>query len=74
MVSLLLFLLDTNDQDTHLHISFSVGRETYFTSNTLKSAKQFMNTLEDQICERGAPNRLISDCAQVEQHQNYAEI
>ena len=31
-----------------------------------KSDEQFANTLEDNICERGAPTRLISDRAQVE--------
>ena len=44
-----------------------VGKETLVSDVYLiKSAKQFVNTLEDQIRERGAPNRLISDCAQVE--------
>ena len=32
----------------------------------LKSSKQFVNTLEDNIRERGAMNKLISDSAQVE--------
>ena len=32
----------------------------------MKSGKQFVNTLEDNICERGAMNRLISDSARVE--------
>ena len=32
----------------------------------IKTDKQFVNTLEDNIRERGAPNKLISDRAQVE--------
>ena len=32
----------------------------------MKSGKQFVNTLEDNICEREAMNRLISDSARVE--------
>ena len=32
----------------------------------IKSEKQFVNTLEDIIQERGAPNKLVSDSAQVE--------
>ena len=32
----------------------------------LKSSKQFVNTLEDNIRERGAMDKLISDSAQVE--------
>ena len=32
----------------------------------IKSEKQFVNTLEDIICERGALNKLVSDSAQVE--------
>ena len=32
----------------------------------MKTDKQFVNTLEDNICERGAMNKLISDRAQVE--------
>jgi hypothetical protein len=31
----------------------------------IKTAKQFVNTLEDNIIDRGAPHKLISDCAQV---------
>jgi hypothetical protein len=31
-----------------------------------KSDKDFVNTLEDQIRERGAPNKLVSDRAQEE--------
>jgi hypothetical protein len=32
----------------------------------IKSDKQFVNTLLDNITQRGAPTKLISDCAQVE--------
>jgi hypothetical protein len=32
----------------------------------MKSDKQFVNTLEDNIRRRGAPTKLISDRAQVE--------
>ena len=39
-----------------------------------KSTKQFVNTLEDQIRERGAMNRLISDCAEVEISQKVMDM
>ncbi|GAX27530.1 hypothetical protein FisN_UnNu102, partial [Fistulifera solaris] len=43
------------------------GRDTYVTDiYGIKTDKQFINTLEDNIRERGAPTRLISDHAQVE--------
>ena len=32
----------------------------------MKSEKQFVNTLKDNICERGAMQRLLSDRAEVE--------
>ena len=32
----------------------------------MKTSKQFVNTLEDNIRERGAMNRLVSDSAEVE--------
>jgi len=40
----------------------------------MKTDKQFVNTLEDQIREWGAPNQLISDCAQVEISNKVKEI
>ncbi len=44
-----------------------VGIDTLVTDvYGMKSEKQFVNTLEDNIRERGAMNRLISDRAQVE--------
>ncbi len=44
-----------------------VGTETLVTDvYGMKSEKQFVNTLEDNIRERGAMSRLLSDRAQVE--------
>ena len=40
----------------------------------IKTDKQFVNTLEDNICECGAPNKLISDCAQVEISEKVQDI
>jgi hypothetical protein len=43
-----------------------VGVETQVTDvYGIKTDKQFVNTLEDNIIQRGAPNKLISDRAQV---------
>ena len=44
-----------------------VGTDTMVTDvYGVKTDKQFVNTLEDNIRERGAPNKLVSDRAQVE--------
>lgn len=44
-----------------------VGVDTQVTDvYGIKTDRQFVNTLEDNIRERGAPNKLISDRAQVE--------
>ena len=40
----------------------------------IKSDKQFVNTLEDNIHECGAPTKLISDCAQVEISEKVQDI
>ena len=40
----------------------------------IKSEKQFVNTLEDIICERGAPNKLVSDSAHVKISEHMKEI
>ena len=40
----------------------------------VKSQKQFVNTLQDNICRRGAPNRLISDRAQSETSEMVQDI
>ena len=40
----------------------------------IKSEKQFVNTLEDIIRERGAPNKLVSDSAQVEISERVKDI
>jgi hypothetical protein len=43
-----------------------VGTDTQVTDvYGIKSDKQFVNTLEDNITQRGAPHKLISDSAQV---------
>ena len=44
-----------------------VGRESLvIDAYPMKTEKQFVNTLEDNIRKRGAMDKLISDCAQVE--------
>jgi hypothetical protein len=44
-----------------------VGTETLLTDvYGMKTEKQFVNTLEDKICERGEMSQLLSDHAQVE--------
>ena len=40
----------------------------------VKTDKQFVNTLEDNIRQRGAHNKLISDCAQVEVSNKVLDI
>ena len=52
-----------------------VGTDTMVTDvYGVKTDKQFVNTLEDNIRERGAPNKLISDRAQVEISNKVEEI
>jgi len=44
-----------------------VGQETLVANvYSMKSDKQFINMLEDNVCKRGAMDKLISDSAQVE--------
>ena len=44
-----------------------VGYDTQVTDvYGIKTDRQFVNTLEDNICQHGIPNKLISDRAQVE--------
>ena len=44
-----------------------VGRESLVADvYGLKTDKEFVNTLEDNICKRGATDKLISDCAKAE--------
>jgi hypothetical protein len=40
----------------------------------IKSDKQFVNTLLDNITQRGAPTRLISDRAQVEISERVKQV
>ena len=54
-----------NDGSTSAQIF--VGTEYLLTDvYGMKSNKQFINTLEDNIHDWGAPTKLISDCAQIE--------
>ena len=54
---------------------FFVGRDTGVCDvYGMKSDKQFVNTLEDQIRERGAPNRLLSDAAVLERSKRVLDI
>ena len=51
----------------HTAAQFYVGLSTHVVDiYPLKSESQFVNSLEDVIRERGAPNRLVSDSANVE--------
>ena len=44
-----------------------VGRDTLVAdAYPMKSGKQFVNTLEDNIRRRGAMDKLLSDCAKTE--------
>lgn len=47
-------------------VVFAGMRSNVLDLYSVKTDKQFVNTLEDNIRERGAPNKLISDRAQVE--------
>ena len=54
---------------------FFVGTKSMFTSvYGMKTDSQFVNTLEDNIRERGAMSKLISDCAQVEMSKRVLDI
>jgi hypothetical protein len=49
------------------HAQLFVGTESLVTDiQGMKTDKQFVNTLEDNIRHHGAPTKLISDCAQVQ--------
>ena len=51
------------------------GHDTFVTDvYGIKTDRQFVNTLEDNIRERGAPNKLISDRAQVEISKKVQDI
>jgi hypothetical protein len=51
------------------------GTETYVTDiYGIKNDKEFVNTLEDNIRQRGAPTKLISDRAQVEISKKVLDI
>ena len=41
---------------------------------SMKTDSQFVNTLEDNICERGAMFKLVSDCAQVELNKRVLDV
>jgi hypothetical protein len=54
---------------------FYVGTRSLVTDvYGIKSKKQFVNTLEDIIRERGAPTKLVSDSAQVEISKRVKDI
>jgi hypothetical protein len=62
-------IVDSNlpaiDDDSIAAVLF-VGTDTQVTDvYGIKTDKQFINTLEDNITYRGAPHKLISDSAQV---------
>jgi hypothetical protein len=52
-----------------------VGRESLVADvYGLKTDNEFVNTLEDNICERGAMDKLISDCAKVKTSERVKQI
>jgi hypothetical protein len=52
-----------------------VGRESLVAdAYGLKTDKEFVNTLEDNIRERGALDKLISDCAKAEMGSRVKQI
>ena len=52
-----------------------VGRESLVADvYGLKTGKEFVNTLEDNIRERGAMDKLISDCAKAEMSERVKQI
>ena len=54
---------------------FFVGTKTlYCDIYGMKTDSQFVNTLEDNIRERGAMSKLISDCAQVELSKRVLDV
>jgi Reverse transcriptase (RNA-dependent DNA polymerase) len=62
------------DNGSKLAVIF-VGLDTQVTDiYGIKSDKQFVNTLEDNIRERGAPNKLISDRGSVEVSNRVLDI
>jgi len=68
--------LDTPTIDSGATIAqVFVGTESLVTDvYSMKTDRQFINTLEDQIWEQGAPAKLISDRAQVEISNQVKEI
>jgi hypothetical protein len=54
---------------------FYVGTQTFVTDvYGMKTDKEFVNTLSDQIRQRGAPDKLISDSAQVKTSRQVLNI
>jgi hypothetical protein len=52
-----------------------VGTKTHTADvYPIKSDKQFVNTLLDNITQRGTPTKLISDCAQVEMSERVKQV
>jgi hypothetical protein len=52
-----------------------VGTKTHTADvYPIKSDKQFVNTLLDNITQRGTPTKLISDCAQVEISEHVKQV
>jgi hypothetical protein len=52
-----------------------VGTKTHTADvYSIKSDKQFVNTLLDNITQRGTPTRLISNCAQVEISERVKQV
>jgi hypothetical protein len=52
-----------------------VGRESLVADvYGLKTEKAFVNTLEENICKRGAMDKLISDCAKAEMSERVKQM
>jgi len=68
--------LDTPAIDSGVTVAqFFIGCESMVCDiYSIKTDKHFVNTLEDNIHEHGAPSKLISDHAQVEISENVQDI
>ena len=61
--------------DVHVIFSPFVACSSQFALvHGLKTKKQFVNTLNDEICKRGAPHKLVSDRVQVEISEKVKEV
>jgi hypothetical protein len=65
---------DTIYSDTPAIDCGVTSAQLFVGTKTHTADKQFVNTLLDNITQRGAPTRLISDCAQVEISERVKQV